>query len=275
MDCGVFTDHLSPFADNELDQEMAEQVRGHLDECPRCQRLVRGHMTIKQLLPRKLPFEQAPPGLRAAVLDQLDASPSRDFFHGLFSRLRAQPFLASGVAVSAFLAVFAGILLVMNSHRLPPLLQDVLAHHVGAAQHPIEVPGTDASQLAGVLREKFDIDISIPDLSAKGCALMGASRCPLCDRPAIGIRYGHPKANVMLFALSEAHREDFPRICKAGTLQEKKIDGETYFYCETKSCRAILWWEKNDIIIMTSCLPFPDPFETAAEVRRGRFPHGT
>lgn len=275
MDCSAIADHLSPLADDELEQEMAERVRAHLDECPSCKRLLRDHMTIKQLLPQKLPFEKAPPGLRSAVLDQLDASPVNDFFHGLFTRLRAQPFLASGVAVTVFLAAFAGVLLVMNSHRLPPLVREVIAHHAEASQHAIEVPGTDAAQLSRVLRERFDRDISVPDLTSKDCTLMGASRRPVCDRSAIGIRYGHPKANVMLFVVSEARQEDFTSLCKPGTLQTKKINGETYFYCETKSCRAILWWENDDIILMTSCLPLPEPFETAREVRLGRFPHGT
>jgi anti-sigma factor (TIGR02949 family) len=274
MDCSGIADHLSPLADGELQQEMAEEVRAHLEQCPDCTRLLREHMTIKQLLPRKLPFEKAPPGLRAAILDHLDSWPINDMFHALFVRLRAQPFLASGVAVTAFLAVFAGVLLVMNSHRLPPLVREAIAHHAVASQHALQVPGSDARQIAQILKERFKRDISVPDLSDRDCTLMGAGRCPVCDRSAVEIRYGHPKANVTLLVISQAREEDFTNLCKPETLRTKTIDGETYFYCETRSCRAILWWQGDDIVIMTSCLALPAPFETARQVRGTSFPHG-
>ncbi len=267
MDCGQIAEYLSPLADNELEPEIAEKVRAHLDGCPRCQTLLRNHVKIKQLLPRLLPFQKAPVGLRSTIVERLDASPVNDFVHAFFSRLRAQPFVASGVAVTAFLAVFAFALVFMNSHRLPPLIREVMAHHADASQHPLQITTGDAARLRQEISARLNRDIVVPDLGESDCTLMGLEECPLCERSAIEIRYGHPKANICLFVVPDASESDFVQLCKPGTLRTRQINGKTYYYCETKVSRVIVWWEDDSIMLMTSCLPLPDPFGTATTIR--------
>lgn len=274
MDCGQIAQYLSPLADNELEPEIAERVRAHIDDCPHCETLLQNHLRIKRLLPRILPFQKAPPGLRSTILEGLDASPATDFIHAFFSRLRAQPFVASGVAVTAFLAVFAFALGFLNSHRLPPLIREVMAHHADASQHPLRIATGDAAKLSQEISARFDKEIAVPDLRAKDCALMGSEICSLCDRSSLEIRYGHAKSNVSLFVVPDASEDDFVQLCKPSTLRKKQIDGKTYYYCETKASRAIVWWEKNSIVLMTSSLPLPDPFETATVIREKPGPRG-
>jgi len=274
MDCGQIAEYLSPLADDELEPEIAEKVRAHIDGCPHCETLLRNHVKIKQLLPRLLPFQKAPVGLRSTIIERLDASPVNDFMHAFFSRLRAQPFVASGVAVTAFLAVFAFALVFVNSHRLPPLIQEVMAHHAEANQHPMRTPPWDPDKLAKVISERFNRDIVVPDLRSKDCTLRGFEECPVCERSAFEIRYGHPKANICLFVVPDASENDFVDLCKPGTLRTKQINGKTYYYCETKVSRAIVWWEDDSIVLMTSCLPLPDPFDTATAIRERPGPRG-
>lgn len=267
MDCGQIAEHLSPLADNELEPETAEKVRAHLDGCPQCEVLLRNHVKIKRLIPQLLPFQKAPAGLRVTILERLDASPTNDFFHAFFSRLRAQPFVASGVAVTAFLGVFAFALVFVNSHRLPPLIREVMAHQAGASQHPLRIVTGDAAQLSREISDRFDQEIAVPDLRAKNCALMGCQVCPLCERSSVEIRYGHPKSDISLFVVPDASESDFVKLCKPGALRAKRLNGKTYYYCEMKSSRAILWWENNSVTVMTSSLPFPEHFDTATVIR--------
>jgi anti-sigma factor (TIGR02949 family) len=266
MDCGQIAEYLSPLADNELEPEIAEKVRAHLNGCPHCETLLQNHVKIKQLLPRLLPFQKTPAGLRSTILERLDASPVNDFVHAFFSRLRAQPFVASGVAVTAFLTVFAFAVVFMNSHRLPPLIREVMAYHAEASQHLLRIP-PDPNRLTKVISERFNRDIVVPDLSKSDCTLRGWEECPVCERSAVEVHYGHPKANVCLFVVPDVSEDDFVELCKPGTLGAKQINGKTYYYCETRACRAIVWWEDDFIVLMTSCLPLPDPFETATAVR--------
>lgn len=267
MDCGQIAEHLSPLADSELEPEIAEKVRAHLDGCPQCEVLLRNHMKIKRLLPELLPFQKASERLRVTILERLDASPTNDFFHAFFSRLRAQPFVASGVAVTAFLGLFAFALVLMNSHRLPPLIREVMAHHAGASQHPLRIVTGDAVQLSRQLSARFDQEIAVPDLRGKDCALMGCEVCPLCEKSSVEIRYGHPKSDISLFVVPDASESDFVKLCQPDALREKRLNGKTYYYCEVKSSRAILWWENNSVTVMTSSLPFPEHFDTATEIR--------
>lgn len=274
MDCGQTAEYLSLLADDELEPEIAEKVRAHIDGCPRCETLLQNHVKIKQLLPRLLPFQKAPAGLRSTIIERLDASPVNDFMHAFFSRLRAQPFVASGVAVTAFLAVFAFALVSMNSHRLPPLIREVMAHHADASQHPLQVATGDPERLTQEISTRLKKEIVVPDLRSKDCTLMGLEECPLGERSALEIRYGHPRANICLFVVPDASENDFVQLCKPGTLRTKQINGKTYYYCETKVSRAIVWWEDDSIMLMTSCLPLPDPFETATAIREKPGPRG-
>lgn len=267
MDCGQVVEHLSPLADNELEPEIAQEVQWHLDGCPQCEVLLRNHLKIKQLLPQLLPFQKAPAGLRGTILERLDASPTNHFLHVFFSRLRAQPFVASGVAVTVFLGLFAFTLVLLNSRRLPPLIREVMAHHAGASQHPLRIVTGDPVQLSRVISARFDREIAVPDLRAKDCALMGCEVCPLCEKSSVEIRYGHPKSDITLFVVPDASESDFVKLCDPDALRAKRVNGKTYYYCETKSYRAIVWWENDSVTVMASSLPFPEHFDTATEIR--------
>ncbi len=274
MDCSAIADHLSPLADGELESEKVESVRAHLDKCPRCKKLLQDHMNIKQFLPQILPFEKAPPGLRSAILERLGSSPVSDFFYAFFARLRAQPFLASAVAVSVFLAVFASVLWVVNSRRLPPLIREVLAHHADY-NHPLDVVSADPARIAQELYVRLKRKVPVSDLRAKRCSLVGFSQCPICSRSAVKLKYNRrhsdsPQkvAELSLFVVPVAREREVASLCKPATLREKRIDGETYGYCETGSGRVIFWWDDDAVFLLTSELELPILFDAASEIRR-------
>jgi len=268
MDCTNVADHLSPLADGELEAEMAESVRAHLQKCPRCRRLFQTHRDIKTLVSRLLPIQKAPPGLKSAILESLPSSRTGHFFYVLFARLRAQPFLASAVAVTVFLGLFAFVILLVNSKRLPPLIREALLHHAEAHEYPLEVAGADPAKLEQELRRRFKREINVPDLKAKQCVLLGFRQCPVSTKPAAEIRYSHPNSNLSLFVVPVNGKEEIARLCKPGTLQVKKMDGQTYFYCDAKDGHAICWWNEDDVFLLTSTLNLPALFDAAKEVRR-------
>ncbi len=267
MDCSSAAEHLSPLADGELQQDVAEGVRAHLQKCPRCHGLFQTHQDVKRLVSRLLPVQKAPPGLKSAILASLPSSRMSSFLHVLFARLRAQPFLASAVIVTAFLAVFASVILLMNSKRLPPLVREALLHHAEADEYPLEVAGADPTKVEQELRRRLNRDIAVPDLKAKQCLLLGFRQCPVCERPATEIRYTHPNANLSLFVVRTDGKAEIARLCKPGTLQVKKIDGQTYFYCDAKDGHVICWWKEDDVFLLTSTLGLPALFDAAREVR--------
>ncbi len=268
MDCSTVADHLSPLADGELEGREAETVRAHLDNCHHCHKLFKDLVKLKRLVPEVLPFEKAPPGLKSAILEKLDSSRIGDFFHLVFARLRAQPILASTVTVTMFLAVFAAALWVVNSHRLPPLIREVLGHHAEAHEYPLEVATADPSRLAKEVSLRLKKEINVPDLKSNKCTLMGFRECAVCLKSAVEIRYSHRDTNLSLFVVPVADGDEISRLCKPNTLRKKQMDGQTYYYCEGKSGQAVFWWEENDVFLVTTGAAFPMPFETAREIRR-------
>jgi len=270
MDCSGIADHLSPLVDGELESEKAESVRAHLATCPFCRKTFQDHMSVKQLLSRKLLFEKAPPGLRAALLDQLDSLHVGGVFVTFLAGLRARPLVATGLAAILLVAIFASVLLLGDSRGLPPLLVEVLDHYAEASQVPLEVVSADAGHLAQVMSRSVKRDIGVADLKSNWCFLMGARKCPRCRWHAVEIRYLHPAGNVSCFMFSEVGKKAIAKLCKAGILREKRVDGRTYLTCKTDCGRAVLWMEGDRAFVVVSDFSLPSvcPFRIAGEIRK-------
>jgi anti-sigma factor (TIGR02949 family) len=266
MDCGEIADHLSPLADEELEREKADRVRAHLTDCPRCNRHFQNLLHLKRRLPEILPFETSPPGLRSAILDRLEASSRNDFLHAFFSRLRAQPFLASAVGVTVFLALFASALWFVHSRSMPPLIREVLFNHTETYQPPLEFVSADASRLTRELSLRMRKQVEVPGL--KECTPMGFRQCPLSGKSAVEIRYGHRQAILSLFIVPEMKNDEVKKLCNDGCFRKKEIDGKMYGYCEAESCGAVFWSENGRVVVVTSTLGTSFLFDVAGQIRR-------
>ncbi len=266
MDCSGIADHLSPLLDGELESAEAEIVRAHLAECPRCRKSYNDHTNVKQLLSRKLLFKNTPPGLRSAILDGLGSSGMGDFFHTFLARLRAKPLVASGLAVLVLLAIWVSVLLLPTSHRFAPVLLGLLDNYAEASLAPLDVLSADAGHLAKKMSQSLNRNISVADLKGKWGFLVGARKCPICHKDAVEIRYLHPAGNFSHFMVLDAGKKAIAELCKSRELEEKRIDGAIYLYCEKACGRVIVWWEGDDIFVVRSGLRLPS-FDIARDIR--------
>ena len=266
MNCGEIADHLSPLADEELERVKADRVRAHLSDCPPCNRHFQSLLHLKRRLPEILPFRTSPPGLRSAILDRLGSSARGDFFHVFLSRLRAQPFLASAVGVTVFLALFASALLFVHSRSMPPLIREVLFSHTETYQPPLEFVSADAGKLTRELSLRMRRKVEVPGL--KECTPMGFRQCPLSGKSAVEIRYGHRQAILSLFIVPEMRSGEVKRLCKDGCYRKKEINGKMYGYCEAESCGAVFWSENESVFVVTSTLGTSFLFDVAGAIRR-------
>jgi len=73
-DCQEVHDLSSDFIDEEMDDTSATQIRSHLDKCPPCRAFVNSLKATVKLL-RATPKNEAPPGFRQRVRDNLPTKP--------------------------------------------------------------------------------------------------------------------------------------------------------------------------------------------------------
>lgn len=271
MDCSGIGDHLSPLLDGELEAEKAETVRAHLAKCPHCRKSFRDHMRVKQFLSHKLLFKEAPPGLRAAILDTLHSPQPSGLFHLLGGRLRAKPLMASGLAVTVLIMLSVLVLLLPGSHSLPPVLSELLDRYGEASQPSLEVVSADVAYVGKKVSESLKKEIGVADLKNTWGFLLGARKCPVCRRNAVEVRYLHPAGDVSSFMVLNAGKRTISNLCTSGKLQERRIDGERYLYCECECGKVILWWEGGDIFVVRSCRCFPSASlaRMSREIRAG------
>ncbi len=269
MDCSGIGEHLSPLLDGELEADKAETVRAHLAKCPRCRKSFRDHMRVKQLLSQKLRFKEAPPAVRAVILDRLGSPGWRDFFYFVPAKLRAKPLIASGLAAMVLIVLSALVVLLPGSHGFSPFFSELLDHHAEASQPSLEVVGADVAYVSKKMSTRLKKKIAVADLKNTWGFLLGARRCPKCRRDAVEVRYLHPAGDFSLFMVLNAGKRTIGKICRSGKLQEKRIDGRRYLYCKCKCGKVILWWEGNNIFAVRSCPCFPSTSLTdmAREIR--------
>jgi anti-sigma factor (TIGR02949 family) len=266
MDCDRFTDHLSPLVDGELEKEHAKSVRAHLAECPRCNKSYHDHLHVKHILSTKLFLEKAPPSLRTAILDRLETPRIGDFLHIFFSKLRAKPFLAATVGVTIFLAAFAAVIALVNSHQLPPLVREALAHHVETDQ-PLNIVDRDAGKVSRVISSMVGRTVWVPDMRCKRLSLVGGRQWAVCGKLGAHIRYVHPASYVELFIVPVPRKEEISKLCKPATLEEEQVGGNSYFHCSANCGRVVMWWAGDSVFLVACDLDLSNVLDIACEVR--------
>jgi len=190
-----------------------------------------------------------------------------DFFYTFLARLRAKPLVASGLAVLLLLAIWASVLLLPASHRFAPVLLELLDNYAEASLAPLDVLSADAGQLAKKMSQSLNRNIMVADLKGKwGFLLVGARKCPICHKDAVEIRYLHPAGNFSHFMVLDAGKKVIAELRKCRKLEERRIDGATYLFCEKGRGRVIVWWEGDDVFVVRSGLRLPS-FDIARDIR--------
>jgi len=76
MTCRELTEMLLEFVAGELGEEVAREVRKHLEACPPCDNIVRSYRVTIHVT-RTLPPRPLPPGLVERVKEALGQSPGQ------------------------------------------------------------------------------------------------------------------------------------------------------------------------------------------------------
>jgi anti-sigma factor RsiW len=162
---------IDAYVDGELAAGDASSMETHLGTCAACDRLASDRRALSRLIQR-VPYYEAPPDLRAAVVAQAQAKSQP-------ARLPRFPMRALAMAAVLLLAVSLGAVTATRTWReyrvTQAIAQTVFESHVRAlqGQHLIDVRSSDQHTVKPWFLGKLDFTPPVDDLAAAGFPLAG------------------------------------------------------------------------------------------------------
>lgn len=176
--------------DGELDPAESARVAQHVERCPRCAQLQLDLSSLSSRVRDEATRYNAPPQLRAAVLNQL---PRRR--RPWLSRPALATGISAGLAVAASLAIFAVL------PRTDAMPDWIVAAHIRALQpdHLVDVVSTEQHTVRPWFAGRLPFAPPVKDLSGPGFLLQGARLDALPGSTAATLVYKRRQHLIDLF----------------------------------------------------------------------------
>ncbi len=239
-----FKDEIQDLLDGRLDLPTRERVEAHLATCGSCRQEWEALGRIKQTIRTGLEPSEAPPTLRARVLEALQREQRR-----IGSQVARR--LPWSIA-AASLAAAALVLLLVFVHKPPDLpsaaARDYARYQAGALPLQMQTESTQAM-------ERFFAERSIRfrtrvfDFGMMNYRLIGGRVHNLAHRPSALFVYRGEGNKILLCEMYEGNTRELPR---GGQLRWH--NGIRFFVYHRSGRTAVFWQEGNVTCVLTSDL---------------------
>ena len=187
MNCALALRMLDGYIDDELDAVTAAEMVGHLAACPACAELHGQRVAMRTALRAASLREVAPPGLRKAIVREIEKS----------AQPRRQPRTVrwwQALALGASTAVMGALggWWLAQPRLLETFPEFAVARHVASltpAGPRIDVASSDRHEVRPWFQGRLEFAPMVRDLSAQGFDLLGARVDRVGDRQAVAVVY--------------------------------------------------------------------------------------
>jgi anti-sigma factor (TIGR02949 family) len=178
MDCQKFQEHLYPFLDREIDENVRFEMEKHLSNCPVCSLELEKERKLGHILKAHLIKEKAPFALREAVVEQLATSKKRFSWRCLFVRKLAPSFALLVIVWVVFLNVRPRV------DNTFPVFSQAVENHLEYLRgiYPLEFQTTDMKEALAWFRGKTDFAVTSPHIDLSKVHLVGGRLVHLKDK---------------------------------------------------------------------------------------------
>jgi len=203
---------VQAYFDGELDAPSAADIERHSGACAECRELLEDLHRLRAAVRQDLPFDSAPPALRARIrrsLDQENGLESPPLTGARPSRGWLRPFWAgafSGVGGSVIAAGIAFFLMMPPAAN--PLLDDLVSAHVRSLlpDHLIDVRSTDKHTVKPWFAGHTDVSPVVADFEAQGYRLIGGRADYFAHQRAAVVVYQHGPHIINVFSWAADQR---------------------------------------------------------------------
>lgn len=242
MTCQEFLRALDPYLDDELSVMGTLRVQGHLIRCESCRKVAESEALLHDLVAADAIGEEAPPALRALILQRVSTAPP--VLGGARTRSRRPGLRQASLAVAAILGLLVGVLMIPESRgpeNLPPIAAEVAAKHLlysDGAGATLQMTTSDTSRMTLWLERHLGFSVKLPLLARPGERLVGGRVSSVADAPAAYLLYERGRRQISLFIT------EFPPPTLFGGTRRVVEGVELY----TAALRGItlVWWEDGE-----------------------------
>jgi len=197
---------VQAYFDGEVDSMSAANFERHLDHCAECRAELKDLEQVRTALRRELPYERAPPELRARIMSALDRESAVSAIRPKEPRTRAwraRPFwmgAAGGFGSAALAASLAFFLLAPPAANA--VLDDLVSAHVRSLMpaHLIDVESTDRHTVKPWFAGHTDVSPVVADFVQQGYRLVGGRADYFDHQRAAVVVYQHGPHIINVFS---------------------------------------------------------------------------
>src|ERR1700687_4647565 len=212
---------LQAYFDGEVDAVTSTDIERHMGQCAECRALHQGLEQLRSALRRDLPYAQAPPALRARIMQALDdergsnAPPPQRRGRAIW---RIRPFwvgAASGLGAAAIAATAAFLLIVPLT---TPMVDELVSAHVNSLlpTHLIDVVSTDQHTVNPWFAGHTDVSPVVADFEPQGYKLIGGRVDYLEHQRAAVVVYQHGAHVINVFSWAAGQRSLPDKVTRNG-----------------------------------------------------------
>lgn len=203
MTCAIATERLDAYRDRELEDDEAEQLRRHVDQCAECASRLAELARQSTMLRDALVRYSAPDTLRARIRSALGPADAATSVRPAVPRRQAEWMrLVAAVLVTAIVSGGGAYLAARQELTARSTTDAVVSAHVRSLMpgHLTDVASNEHHSVKPWFNGRVDLSPGVPDLAASGFPLVGGRLDYIGGRPVAAVVYARRQHLINVFS---------------------------------------------------------------------------